>query len=189
MSDTKVTAPSLFTLTKITGRRRTEDRTIIIQSFEVNRRKFNVFLLGLIPTLPLTGIAALFIGAYSIVVPVLVMPLWFFLVDRRSPHGLQTATWQTIVDQRRSVAGKFLQCNQVLTDEDFEPYRVLEATVPVQRLSLEAEAAAILAGEDPVPLEPAPAVPNRRRASSRQARPAAPTASASASDYQLDDLL
>src|SRR5690606_32894997 len=89
MSDTKVTAPSLFTLTKITGRRRTEDRTIIIQSFEVNRRKFNVFLLGLIPTLPLTGIAALFIGAYSIVVPVLVMPLWFFLVDRRSPHGLQ----------------------------------------------------------------------------------------------------
>lgn len=146
MSHDSVRAPHLFTLTKITGRRRTDDRTIVVSSFEVNRRHLNVFLLGLIPTFIATGAAATVIGVYALLVATMVMVAWFFLVERRSQVGLRTRTWRTIVDRKRTLAGKFIQCGVVVEDGLFADYQILRASVPLARASLADETVAVLTG-------------------------------------------
>lgn len=192
MSQEEVRAPHLFTLTKITGRRRTDDRTTVVSSFEFNRRHFNVFLIGLIPTAIITGIAATLIGIYSLLVSAVVMVAWFWLVERRSKSGLQTRTWQTIVDKKKTLSGQFIQSGVLITDEHFSDYQVLGASVPITRVSLADEASGLVAGQDPLPaaVMPQPVAtatpaPARRRAG----RPQPVLAEAAPSNYDLDDVL
>lgn len=148
MSDEqKVQAPGLFMLTKITGRRRNEDREAIIMSFEVGRRHLAVFLTGLLPTLLVTGMAAIVVGLYGLLVTVPVMAAWFFLVERRSNKGLRTRTWRALLDKRSTLAGRFLQCGQVISDSDFCDYTVMSATVPARQPSLLQETSTLLMGE------------------------------------------
>ncbi|MGC0250428.1 hypothetical protein [Pseudactinotalea sp. Z1748] len=192
MSEDAVRAPHLFTLTKITGRRRTDDRTIIVSSFEFNRRQFNVFLTGLGPTVLIAGIAATIIGIYALLVAVVVMVGWFILVERRSKSGLRTRTWQTLLDKRRTLAGKFIQSGVVITDDFFDHYQVVHSAVPLSRVSLAQEATEVLAGSDgPAlvgqPAAPQPAqVPARRRRSKRNPEP---DVAATSPGYDLDDIL
>lgn len=149
MSDEEqVQAPGLFTLTKITGRRRNEDREAIIMSFEVGRRHLAVFLTGLLPTLLVTGLAAIIIGLYALLVAVPVMAGWFFLVDRRSNKGLRTRTWRTILDKRNTLAGRFLQCGQVIDHSSFADYTVMAATVPARQPGLLEETSTLLMGDN-----------------------------------------
>ena len=194
MSDDNVRAPHLFTLTKITGRRRTDDRTIIISSFEFNRRQFNVFLVGLIPTVLIAGVAATLIGVYALLVAALVMVAWFVLVERRSKTGLRTRTWQTLLDRRRTLAGKFIQSGVVIEDDFFDHYQVLHSAVPLSRVSLADEATSVLAGQDDTALVGQPVAPAKATGPSatlrrRKARGADQTTSGHHETYDFDDIL
>lgn len=182
MSD-GVSAPHLFTLTEITGRRKTEDREMIIMSMEIRVRHVWVFAFGLLPALLVTALAVPFLGIWSIPVPVIVLIIWFILVERRSKDGLRTRTWQTILDKRRTLAGQMIQCGQVVTDDMLSPVDVMRAAIPVIR-DISSEAFIGLTHDA---LPPAPAPRQTRRRAPRKPRPV--TRSQPPADYDLEGIL
>ncbi|MPV51054.1 hypothetical protein GCG21_13765 [Pseudactinotalea sp. HY160] len=134
-------------MTKITGRRRSDDREMIVGSFEVRKQHFTVFMLGLIPSMLVAGIFAFIVGVYAVFVAAVVMCAWFYLVQRRSKTGLHTRTWQTILDRKRTLAGKFIQCGVVIDPGSYDDYQVMAATMPVGRGSLDAESVDVITGQ------------------------------------------
>lgn len=182
MSD-GVSAPHLFTLTEITGRRKTEDREMIIMSMEIRVRHVWVFAFGLLPALLVTALAVPFLGIWSIPVPVIVLIIWFTLVERRSKDGLRTRTWQTILDKRRTLAGQMIQCGKVVTDDMLSPVDVMRAAIPVIRDS--SSEAFIGLTDDALP--PAPAPRQTRRRTPRKPRPV--TRSQPSADLDLEGTL
>lgn len=159
MSD-EISAPHLFTLTEITGRRKTEDREMIIMSMEVRVRHVWVFGFGLLPALFITALAVPFLGIWSMPVPVIVLVVWFILVERRSKDGLRTRTWQTILDKRRTLAGQMIQCGKIVTEDMLSPVDVVRAAVPVARDTSSESFIGLTDGTAPLP--PAPKVTKKR---------------------------
>lgn len=191
--DAGVHAPHLFMLTKITGRRRNEGRTKIVGTFEMGRRRYQLALWGLIPTVAITGLAALIVGTYAIFVAAAVMGGWFLLVERRTSTGLRTHTWSALLDRRRSLAGKFIQCGQVLTGQPVPQLRIVGASVPLVRARASDDATLLLAGESATPvagehalLAPTtPAKPGRGKGDAISLTPEPATSA----PFELDDIL
>lgn len=148
--------PAVFTLTTITGRRKSEDREKVIATVEVNQRLANTTAVGLIPSIAIGGLCSLIIGIWAVFVAAAVMFAWLFLVYRRSRHGLGLRTLDAMVDRRRSLAGKFIQCGVVIEPSHYEPFQVMAATAEVHRPP---EADFLDAfNQDPAPGEQAPVV-------------------------------
>lgn len=129
----QIQAPHLYNLTKITGRRRSEDRETVILTVDVNVRFFRALLWALAVSIPISLLFATLIGLYSIILCAVLVGVWLILVERTSTQGLRTKTWQTIQDRRKTLAGQFIQCNEVIDSAQFEPLQVLIADVEISR--------------------------------------------------------
>lgn len=97
--------PVVYSLTQLTGRRRDENRRMVVATFEVRRHTFLVSLAGAAISLPITGILSLIFGLYALITPVVVIGLCLWLWDVRQTRGLKLRNYQAILDTRRARNG------------------------------------------------------------------------------------
>lgn len=97
--------PVVYSLTRLTGRGRNDNRRIVVLTVETGRRTFIVLCLSAVASAPVTGLVAMFVGVYALVVPPIVIGLGLWLWDSRSRKGLKLRNYQAIIDRRRAVNG------------------------------------------------------------------------------------
>ena len=104
--------PVVYSLTELTGRKRNENRRMVVMTFEVRRHTFLIICAAFIAAVPVAGILAVLVGVWGIIaVPVVVMAaLW--LLDSRQTKGLKLMNYQAIVDARRARNGVLYAAGQ-----------------------------------------------------------------------------
>jgi hypothetical protein len=163
---------NLHTLTALTGRDSGANRTIIVQGFEARRRTVVVAAIGALPALLVTAILWGFIGQYAILALPAVEGLTFWLIETRTRGGLQQRTYTSLLDKRRSDAGKFYMCGRVVDPDLNELGSVVTSSVPSPWLTAapapdaNPEVRDDKAAVAPLPVRPPapPAVPATQRA-------------------------
>ena len=126
---------NLHTLTSLTGRNAGENRTIVVQGFEARRRTVIVALIGVVPALLVTILAWTIFGQRWVVAFPIVELAVFWLVERRARDGLQRRNFETLMDRKRSDAGRFYMCGRVIDPDLHELGTVVASSVPVLDLS------------------------------------------------------
>lgn len=127
---------NLHTLTSLTGRNAGENRTIIVKGFEARRRTVIVVLIGLIPALLVTLVLwTVFDQKALVAFPVVEMAV-FWLIERRARDGLQRRNFETLVDKKRSDAGRFYMCGRVIDPDMNELGTMVASSVPVSSPSI-----------------------------------------------------
>lgn len=121
---------SLHTLTALTGRNSSANRTVIIQGFEARRRTLIVLAVGAVPALFITAVLWAIIGQYAVLALPAVEGLVFWLVESRTRNGLQLRTYESLLDKKRSDAGKFYLCGRVIDPELNELGTIVAAAIP-----------------------------------------------------------
>jgi hypothetical protein len=160
---------NLHTLTALTGRDSGANRTIIVQGFEARRRTVVVAAIGALPALLVTAILWGFVGQYAMLAVPAVEGLTFWLIETRTRGGLQQRQYTSLLDKRRSDAGKFYMCGRVVDPDLNELGSVVMSSVPSPWLTPVTAASAPDANrevrDNKAPLPPAPpAVPATQRA-------------------------
>lgn len=98
----------VYSLTRLTGARKDEDRHTVILRWEVRRHVRTVTLLALAVSLPVSGILFILIGGYAFVVaPLLIVPAAHVLFAERQRKGLKVTRAQALMNRRRRETGKF----------------------------------------------------------------------------------
>src|SRR5699024_6000105 len=93
-----------------TGKRSGDDRTFVVQGFEIKRRHALIFLSGLVPAFFLTLIVWPLLGEYAITVGVLTEVALFVAIEYRTQKGLKLRGYQAIYDKQRAISNDFLIC-------------------------------------------------------------------------------
>lgn len=106
--------PVVYSLTELTGRRRNENRRMVVMTVEIKRRTFLVSLLAVLASVPVAGIIAIFAGVWAIVVPAIAVGVALWLWDSRQRKGLKLLNYQRILDQRRARNGVLYAAGQVI---------------------------------------------------------------------------
>lgn len=78
---------SMYTLTEMTGRRKNDDRTIVVATFKFNRYNFFIAIVSAILSAPIAALVAMLLGPFgwsmwALVVPVLAMVAGTYLTSR-----------------------------------------------------------------------------------------------------------
>ena len=102
----------VYSLTPLTGSRKNENRRTVVMTFEVKQRSLIVGILSFIASLPVTGIIALFIGIYSLVVPFIMVGAGLWLWDSRQRRGLKLLNYQAMLDSRKARNGVLYSAGQ-----------------------------------------------------------------------------
>jgi hypothetical protein len=121
---------NLHTLTALTGKNSSANRTVIIQGFEARRRTVIVLAVGAVPALFITAVLWVIIGQYAVLALPAVEGLVFWLVESRTRGGLQLRTYESLLDKKRSDAGKFYLCGRVIDPELNELGTIVAAAIP-----------------------------------------------------------
>lgn len=121
--------PKVYDLTALT-RTAAERRRVVIQGWDVERRHFILFLVGLIPLIPVLVVGFSLFGTYAIfLVPVVYIPL-FVLVLGQSNRGMELSNWRTIWNRRTSNDGHFMLRGKEMKPERHDPRILRSASVP-----------------------------------------------------------
>ncbi|GAB2733284.1 hypothetical protein [Nocardioides pakistanensis] len=123
---------SLYTLTPLTGREASANRTVVIGTVEFNWRVWMILVWTAPVALLATVTAWPLIGQYAIIMLPLVEGAALWLIHRRTSTGLRLRTYQAINDKRRSNLNQFFLCGHKI-DLSEDGFRVLmRNTAPVQ---------------------------------------------------------
>ena len=92
--------PYLFSLTELTGRKSKDERTMVVQGFEIPRRYGIIAFVAFLPSL-FAGIAVFpFLGGVgALVVRIVAMLAAFLIIEARSRRGLNLRMYQTVFDK------------------------------------------------------------------------------------------
>lgn len=122
----------VYVLTRITGRRKNEGRTIPFKTFDVPRRGFYVVLIALGVSLLPTLIAFALVGPYGVFVPPMFVVAVFTLFEMRMSKGLQLTRAQALVDHLKSGVGQLHMCG---VPAEITPAlaRIVSSSVPAVR--------------------------------------------------------
>lgn len=126
-----MSAPYMFDLTGITGRRRNDDRVVTWKAVEINRRLFHALLLGSAVAAPIAVAFVPMLGSSALVVFAIVVSAWLFLFYRRTTKGLRTTTFQALRDWRKAANRRFYQSMVQVDDTWFEPSQIVYRSLPV----------------------------------------------------------
>lgn len=123
---------SLYTLTPLTGREASANRTVVIGTVEFNWRVWMILVWTAPVALLATVTAWPLIGQYAIIMLPLVEGAALWLIHRRTSTGLRLRTYQAINDKRRSNLNQFFLCGHKI-DLSEDGFRVLmRNTTPAQ---------------------------------------------------------
>lgn len=106
----------VYSLTRLTGRRKNVDRTIVVATVEVNRATFVVVVgSALVSIVPAVIVGAL-LGAFALAVPALFIGAGLILVDQRTRKGLQLRRYEAMWDKRKTkvIRGTVFVCGEPL---------------------------------------------------------------------------
>jgi len=95
----------VYSLTALTGRRKNENRRMVVATVELRRVVVIVAGLSVLASAPVALVLSPMLGPWALTVPVIgaVIGLWLF--DARQGRGLRLKNYQAIVDHRRSRNG------------------------------------------------------------------------------------
>lgn len=118
--------PSLFSLTELTGRKSKDERTMVVQGFEMPRRYGIIAFVAFLPSL-FAGISVFpfFGGVGALVVFMIAMLAAFLIIEARSRRGLKLRMYQTVFDKGqnylRKLNGNVIRCGRVVDPLDSTP--------------------------------------------------------------------
>ena len=114
--------PPLYELTHFTGRDAHADRGGVLFGFiEYTRRQRIIFLIGLGPSIAVTGALAPLFGAGAIAGFFVTMAVTFVLIEFRSRKGMRLRLYQTVYDRQTSIDGMLILCGRPIAAENFKP--------------------------------------------------------------------
>jgi len=132
--------PVVYDLTGLTGRRRNENRRMVVATFEVKRHTFLVSAASFAVSLPVAGLAGLLVGIWALFVPVIAIIAGLWLWDSRQRRGLELLNGQAIVDSRRARNGELYAAGQpipkpqlVMHQRQFIPTPATAERAPIAR--------------------------------------------------------
>lgn len=132
--------PVVYDLTSLTGRRRNDNRRMVVLTVEVKRHTFLVAGLSFTASVPLAGLVGVFAGPWALVVPALAVIAGLWLWDSRQRRGLQLLNYQAIVDSRKASNGQLYAAGQpipepqlILHQRQFIPTPATAARAPLAR--------------------------------------------------------
>lgn len=109
-----MSAPFMFSLTAMTGRERSKDRTTVIGTVEMRWRVWIILIMAspvaifvTLPLLPIFGITSL------VMIPI-VLASAVFLIDRRTKSGMKVQTYRAILDKKQATLNQFFLGGQPL---------------------------------------------------------------------------
>ena len=123
-------AVPMFSLTELTGREASAQRTVVIGTVEMNWRVWMV----LVWTFPLAVIVAAFFYPFLQAGSLLIIPAVeggaLYMIHRRTRSGLKLRTYQALWDRKKSATNTFFICGQPI-DLALDNFMVLaNAAVP-----------------------------------------------------------
>lgn len=121
--------PTLFDLTPLT-RDVAEKRRVVVQGWDVDRRVFILFLVGLAPAAIMAGITFPLIGEYAFLVFFCTYIPIFWLVLGRSSKGMELANWRSLLTKKQSNKGHFILRGQRLAKDRHQPRVLVRASRP-----------------------------------------------------------
>lgn len=126
---------SMYSLTRLTGRRRNEGRVTVVQGFEFQRKTLVVLgassAVGLVPALILALTVSPF---FLLLIPAVITVCSYWLFITRSREGMKLSRYRTITDKRKANLNEFHIC--------FEPIKNMPTRGIVVQQTIE------VAGED-----------------------------------------
>lgn len=131
MSTVTVEAPRAYNLTELVGKKSDQGRTMIVATFEVQKRYLAIFLAAFIPALLVGLVAGKLIGVYGILVFAAVEGAAFYLVEGRTREGLQVRTYEWLNDKRNADTGRVFMCQREVDPSALEFFQVRGGTVPM----------------------------------------------------------
>jgi hypothetical protein len=99
----------VYDLTNLT-RGASEQRRVVIQSFDVPLQSFVLVICGAIAALPFVAVLFPLFGFFALFSVAMVEVAVFWLFRWRSRSGLRLKNYQAILDRRRSHVGQILVC-------------------------------------------------------------------------------
>lgn len=114
----------MYDLTPMTGREAQSQRTVVIQTFEVNYRAVMVVAVSFIPAVTMAVLFYPVLGQGSLAVFFLVIALALVLFQVRSSRGLRLYTWRRMWDAQRASYDKVWLCGREL-DLSMDSLRIL----------------------------------------------------------------
>jgi len=119
--------PHVYSLTKLTGRRRNENRRTVVLTVEVRRYTLIVLAVsGLASVFPTMLLAAV-LGPYALFTPAVFMGAGVVLWDWRQRNGMRLRNYQAILDRRQAQNGVLYASGAPIP----EPTLVMHQTVVV----------------------------------------------------------
>lgn len=131
MSTVTVEAPRAYNLTELVGKKSDQGRTMIVATFEVQKRYLAIFLAAFIPALLVGLVAGKLIGVYGVLVFAAVEGAAFYLVEGRTREGLQVRTYEWLNDKRNADTGRVFMCQREVDPAALEFFQVRGGTVPM----------------------------------------------------------
>jgi hypothetical protein len=140
---------SLYTLTAMTGREASAKRTVVIGTFEFNRRVWLILAAAFPAAVLVMAILWMFVGQLALVtLPVVeVGAVWLF--HMRSNSGLRLRTYQAIWDKRTASVDEFVMCGQPIDVSQSDFRRLMQNTAPYTHQSYTRQASANQSGSSP----------------------------------------
>lgn len=103
----------VFTLSRLT-RDVAAQRRVVIQGFDLPFRGLMIAGASFVPAVVVTIILWPLFGSLAIIAIPVVELAAFWLIETRTRSGLRLRRYQAFVDSRRSIAGKFVCCGEVI---------------------------------------------------------------------------
>lgn len=148
----------MYSLTAMTGREASANRTVVIGTVEFNWRVWMILLFTAPVALVATVFAWAFVGQVAIAVFPLVEIAAVFLIHRRQSSGLRLRTYQAVLDQKRGLWDKaaavdtFLLCMKKIEVGESDYRYLMSNTAPyVPPAPAPADALVDTLREQPVP--------------------------------------
>lgn len=103
---------SMYSLTRMTGREASAQRTVVIGTVELNWQVWIILLVAFLPAVLLTAVLWPFLGQLAIVTIPVIEGVAVFLIHRRSSKGLRLRTYRAMWDRKKASLDTFMLCGQ-----------------------------------------------------------------------------
>jgi len=121
----------VFTLSRLTRDVATQ-RRVVIQGFDLPFRGLMIAGVSFIPAVVVTLIFWPLFGSLAVIAIPVVELAAFWIIETRTRSGLRLRRYQAFIDARRSLAGKFVCCGEVI-----DPLHGLWGTVVSSTIAVE----------------------------------------------------
>lgn len=107
----------VYDLTPLTMKANT-GRRVIIQGFDLPRRGLILGVSGFVVTMLPASLAYSLLGATGIFVHMVLLGLWFWLIEARSRDGLRLPLYKSIIERKfDSVTNTYIRCWRPIEDQ------------------------------------------------------------------------